>query len=128
MVLGVQPANVESIARDAEEIGGTVVRMRSALVIVLALEAETETAPKRIPVSDVVSHGAPSVAWVQERARRGEIGIAGPRGARTVDAVELAALLATTTIARRSRVAPHPVASTTDVVADLAARRARRSA
>lgn len=122
---GVQPDMVNSIVRNAEEHGATVVRTHSALVVVYPLEAKTE-APKRIPIADVVSHGAPSVAWVQARARRGEIQITGPRGARTVDSDELASLLASTTIKRRSRVEPHPVA-TADVVADLAARRARRA-
>jgi hypothetical protein len=84
---------------------------------------------ERIPLADVATHGVPSRRWVEDRARRGEIEIHGPRGARFVFADELEALLARTTIERRRRPPAHGVSETDDasaVVADLAGRRARR--
>jgi hypothetical protein len=84
---------------------------------------------ERIPLSLVTEHGAPSIAWVQDRARRGLIEILGPRGGRFVRGADLRALLATTTIARRAK--PDTKSNTSHdahaAVVSLAARRTRRA-
>lgn len=83
--------------------------------------------PSRVLLSDVALHGAPSRRWVEDQARAGRIAIRGPRGARGVDAGDLVALLAATTIKRRAHsLPPHdegPIDASA-VVLDLARRRA----
>lgn len=81
--------------------------------------------PSRVLLADVAAHGAPSRRWVEDQARVGRIAIHGPRGGRYVDAGELAALLASTTIRRRDRALPaaeEPIDASA-VVLELARRR-----
>ncbi len=102
------------------------------IVAGVAERLATPRVAERIPLADVVDHGAPSSRWVTDRARDGQIQIRGPRGGRYVIAVELFALLAKTTIARRERMAPAAPTTLEDdaraAVVDLSARRSRRTA
>lgn len=94
---------------------------------VAAKLAKCQPRSERIPLSEVTAHGALSPRWVTEQARAGRIVVRGPRGARYVDAAELADLVASTTIRRRH---PPPSSATSvedaakHAVADLARRRA----
>src|SRR5262249_23022795 len=77
----------------------------------------------RVALRDVTAHGAPSARWVVDRARRGEIHIRGPRGARYVEHDELARLIADASIAKRPQCTEaegaHPLAD--DVAVAVAA-------
>jgi hypothetical protein len=102
----------------------------------IAARLEAPHVAERVPLADVAAHGAPSSRWVQDRARRGEMRIHGPRGGRYVLRADLDALLASTTIARRERapvVGPPELASIEDdaraaVVNLVSSRKARRVA
>lgn len=94
-------------------------------VVVERLAAKLGTAPpSRVALDKVTEHGAPSARWVRARARAGAIEIMGPKGSQFVERAALEELLRGTSIRKRRH--GEPAASTVDVVADLAARRAKR--
>lgn len=82
----------------ADELSERIARKVTADVLAALGHAPKE----RIPLGEVAEHGAPSKRWVEERGRSGAIRILGPRGARYVNADDLAALL------ERSSKAPRP--------------------
>lgn len=105
----------------------TLEALLDVLATKVAERLNTPRAPERIPVAQAAEHGAPSPRWIEEQARKGRIHLRGPRGARFVDAGELAALLAGTTINRRrapQATAGDVVSDARTAVAELAARRA----
>jgi hypothetical protein len=93
----------------------------------VAERLEVKQAPARVRVADVPRLHGVSQRWLRDRAREGKIEVAGPRGAQSVDAAELARLLVSTHIKKgvRARRAEHEQAPEDPkaVVAELARKR-----
>jgi hypothetical protein len=107
----------------------TIVDAIADRVATKVLDALSPRPPARILMADVTAHGAPSVRWVRDQARRGRIEIRGPRGAQYVDGAVLTELLAATTIRRRVTDAPdgsgNLKADAAHAISEIAAERCR---